>query len=586
MTRVTAPAALAEATTLLNRQAQERLRRFSAWLGPLASRLGAIHQRRLAAAGYNPAQRSALNAITPGAAAKLVCEGSNAAGFFEQVDYSGRRLAKLNVPPRAIVTSLAEYGRLVQREMERLPAGDARDFLWVHEQLQFCATLTLNKAYYQVREEESHAFFEMFRVEVEEHDLEQLIAGMLAVLTRYCRAAEARIYMRGLQTSGWRLLAACRQTKPETDAVVPETWRAALRRPFCRALAPGETKGVIAKDWAGRYGTVWSIPLLDAAQLAGVMQFAFYGDYLWLPREKELLLAAAERCWQAAEKARLVRDLEARQRQLRQMAEGMVDVEEAERKRISRELHDQAGQDLLWIRLQLEMLEKEIASRSHEGLESLRQRLAGVRDLTEKTILEIRRLIAALSPAVLEQLGLAAALRQQANRFRQFHGSQVTLRIGRLARLPQKYEVILYRIVQECLNNIARHSSCSRLNISLSSADGKIRLTVEDDGVGFDMEKALAKQGSFGLAGIRERVKLLGGHCWIESRMRDRNGSENPDQEGHGTRIRVELKLPPATGEAGRRQVSAENEAAGQAPHRNGQHQGRKHGKNTNRAGR
>jgi signal transduction histidine kinase len=539
----------------------------------------------LAAAGYSPAQRSALNAITPGAAAALLCKGKKTADFFEQVDYSGRRLAKLNVPPRAIVMSLAEYGRLLEQEIDRLPASDARDFLWIHEQLQFCATLTLNKAYYQVREEESHAFFEMFRVEVEERDLEKLIAGMLEILGRYCRSAEARIYLRDLETSEWRLLAACGLTTPEAETGVPEIWRPALRRPFSRSLREG-TRGVIARDWLERYGTVWSVPLLHHVHLAGVMQFAFHGDYHWLPREKELLMAAAERCWQAAEKARLVRDLEDRQRQLRQMAEGMVDVEEAERKRISRELHDQAGQDLLWIRLQLEMLEKEIASGSQDGAEPLRERLAGVRDLTEKTIIEIRRLIAALSPAVLDQLGLAAALRQQAHRFRQFHGTHVTLRIGPLERLPQKYEVILYRIVQECLSNVARHSSCSRLNISLSSADGRIRLTVEDDGVGFDMEKALAKQGSFGLAGIRERVKLLGGQCWIESRMRAGSVSASHNQKGYGTRIRVELTLPPTTGPGGLNQVAGDMRAAGAAPHRNGQHQGRKHGKNTNRAGR
>jgi signal transduction histidine kinase len=147
-----------------------------------------------------------------------------------------------------------------------------------------------------------------------------------------------------------------------------------------------------------------------------------------------------------------------------------------------------------------------------------KSRLAGLRDLTEKTILEIRRLIGALSPAVLEQIGLAAAVRQMVNRFRQIHNSKVKMQFARLGPLPKKLEVIAYRLVQECLNNIAKHSYCSNVMISLSSADGRLRLCVEDDGVGFDVEEALQKPGSFGLAGIRERVALLGGQCEVVSR--------------------------------------------------------------------
>ena len=209
----------------------------------------------------------------------------------------------------------------------------------------------------------------------------------------------------------------------------------------------------------------------------------------------------------AIEKARMIEDLDRRQLQIRRLAERMMQVEEAERRRISRELHDQTGQDLLCIRLQMEMLEQEMPEGDHKS------RLARLRDLTERTILEIRRLIGALSPAVLEQIGLAAAVRQMVNRFRQIHTSKVKLQVARLGPLPKKLEVIAYRLIQECLNNIAKHSSCANVNISLRSADGRLRLIVEDDGIGFDVEEALRKPGSFGLGGIRERVALLGGHC-------------------------------------------------------------------------
>jgi signal transduction histidine kinase len=277
------------------------------------------------------------------------------------------------------------------------------------------------------------------------------------------------------------------------------------------------------------------------------MQFAFSKYYEWLPREQELLAAAAERCLMAAEKARLMEDLAAREDQVRQLAEHMLHVEEIERRRISRELHDEAGQSLLCIRLQLELLEQSLPSEQSEQITKLRD----ARDLTERTILEMRRLIAALSPAVLEQLGLGAALRQLVNRFRRLHPIRVKLHLGRLGRLPQQTEIIVYRLVQECCNNIGKHSAASSVNISVSSADGMVRLVVEDNGVGFGVEEALAKRDSFGLAGMRERVALLGGRFEVVSypqgqkpqpeRMVDRK------RKGRGTRITIALPIAKET---------------------------------------
>jgi signal transduction histidine kinase len=227
-------------------------------------------------------------------------------------------------------------------------------------------------------------------------------------------------------------------------------------------------------------------------------------------------------------------DLAMREEQIRQLAEHMLHVEEVERRRIGRELHDEAGQSLLCIRLQLEMLEQAPPGDWEEG----RNKLAEVRDLTERTILEIRRLIAALSPAVLEQLGLGAALRQLVSRFRRVHPCRVRLHLTRLGGLSQKLGIIVYRLVQECCNNIAKHSLAANVNISVSTADGLLRLQVEDDGVGFVVEEALAKRESFGLAGLRERVTLLGGRFQVASRTAAETGRGRS-----GTRISIELPV-------------------------------------------
>ena len=155
--------------------------------------------------------------------------------------------------------------------------------------------------------------------------------------------------------------------------------------------------------------------------------------------------------------------------------------------------------------------------------------------MTERTILEMRRLIAALSPAVLEQLGLGAALRQLVNRFQRLHTScTVRLQLNKMGALPQQLETISYRLVQECFNNIGKHSAATNVNVSLVSADDVLKLIVEDNGVGFRIEEAEVKRESFGLSGMRERVALLGGQFQVESR------TEGPKK---GTKISIELPI-------------------------------------------
>jgi signal transduction histidine kinase len=103
-----------------------------------------------------------------------------------------------------------------------------------------------------------------------------------------------------------------------------------------------------------------------------------------------------------------------------------------------------------------------------------------------------------------------------------------------MGRLPQQTEVITYRLVQECFNNIGKHSKATTVNIWVSSTDGHLKLVVEDNGVGFDVNAAFEKRDSFGMSGMRERVALLGGKFQVESRM---TGPKT------GTKIFIELPI-------------------------------------------
>jgi signal transduction histidine kinase len=208
-----------------------------------------------------------------------------------------------------------------------------------------------------------------------------------------------------------------------------------------------------------------------------------------------------------------VRRLEAHARQ----------AEEEERRRIGRELHDEAGQSLLLLRLQLEMIERDAPV-------ALRPRLEEVRGVAERTVVELRRIVAALSPAVLERLGLESALRHLAVRFRKVHSGEVRLQISVPCEpFPLQTQEVIYRVAQESLQNIAKHSQASHVNLSLKTADKNIRLSVTDNGAGFSAEAVGRKPMSFGLAGMRERAALLGGTLAIRS------------SPGRGTAVALQL---------------------------------------------
>ncbi|MCS7043483.1 MAG: GAF domain-containing sensor histidine kinase [Bryobacteraceae bacterium] len=556
--------ALAETAAGLNQQMQAQLVWMAEVLSARWSALDRKFRRKLRELGLSSAQADSLVEITPGAAGKMLAAGRTLADFLEQVRYRGRRLAKLDLAPAQVVAALREFDRLLDEEGALRFGAREADLRWARNQLHFLVVLTLNDAYYQVREAESRTFYELFRAQTESRSLDALWERSLQILSSYSGAAEAGIFV--CRPDGTWVAAAGLPGWKGKSLEVPRTARKRLAQPQVLMARGRGAGGVLVPQWREKYVSVWSVPMLEEGELKGVLQFAFPKPYEWLPRELALLQDAAARCWEAAEKARLLEELAERERQIRRLAEHMVEVEEAERRRISRELHDEAGQSLLYTRLQLEMLEQQTAGADP----ALHAKLHELRETVEHSILEIRRLIGALSPAVLEQMGLAAALRQLAARFRQMHPAEVRVQIPRKLELPRKVEIIVYRLVQEALNNAAKYSRASHVNLSVETADGVLRLDIEDDGVGFDVEEALSRPECYGLSGLRERVALLGGVLEVES-VKESGAQREAKQAArgvagmrHGTRIRVVLPLPSRGQEVpGRREPGPSRKAPG-----------------------
>jgi len=204
--------------------------------------------------------------------------------------------------------------------------------------------------------------------------------------------------------------------------------------------------------------------------------------------------------------------VELSQRVARDALQRVVTAQELERRRLARELHDETGQALTSILLSLSALEE-----VHDERE-LHAAVAEVRELVRSTLQDVRQLAVELRPKVLDDFGLVAALERLTESFGEQTGISVHFQqlLPTAGRLPAEVETALYRIVQESLTNIVKHARATSVSVVLTRKDDSVSVVVEDDGVGF--EPARERDGGIGLAGMRERVALLGGRLAIESR--------------------------------------------------------------------
>jgi signal transduction histidine kinase len=199
------------------------------------------------------------------------------------------------------------------------------------------------------------------------------------------------------------------------------------------------------------------------------------------------------------------------QRIARDALRRIVGAQELERRRLARELHDETGQALSSILLGLKALEEKVESDDARGA------VSDVRELVVATLHDVRRLAVELRPKVLDDFGLVPALERLTEAFGAQTGITVRFESGLTTeRLPADMETALYRIVQEALTNIVKHSRARNVSVVLIRKPGAVAAVIEDDGQGFD--PGSVRDGGFGLEGMRERVGLLDGRLQVESR--------------------------------------------------------------------
>jgi len=233
------------------------------------------------------------------------------------------------------------------------------------------------------------------------------------------------------------------------------------------------------------------------------------------------------------------------QAQLRHLSHQLLQAQEEERKRISRELHDDITQTLVGINVQLETLTK--ATTLNPA--SFRRQIARTQRLVEKSVNIVHQFARELRPTSLDDLGLIATLHAHMKEFTKRTGIRIrfaTFTRGRIAGLDNTRRTILYRITQEALTNVARHANASVVEISLRKLPGALSLTIQDNGQAFEVARVLRakKYGHLGVLGMRERVEMVHGQFAIES------------APGRGTTVSAQIPLIDDNGVEGPRNSS------------------------------
>lgn len=214
---------------------------------------------------------------------------------------------------------------------------------------------------------------------------------------------------------------------------------------------------------------------------------------------------------QRLEREQLLLLLAEREAEIRLLRSMLARAQRAERRRIARELHDGLAQHITAAYLHLQSLTGIYRPRSPEAREALTRAV----ELTRRAADEVRRVIAGSPPAPLDGHCLADAIRAESTVLSR-DGWQVTLHIANIGSMPADIEHALFRITQEALQNVRRHAGRCRVWLNLERDGVHVRLTIADDGCGFDPQQTPATR--FGLAGMRERVALLSGTITIQSR--------------------------------------------------------------------
>jgi signal transduction histidine kinase len=478
--------------------------------------------------GFDGRTLAAVERLTLAAGCSYFCH-NDYPGFKENLQYFGTRLSKLQVDTRAVARALELYQSCCEPYIAGLFPEREAEAKAALEMLSSVSFVIISGAYFDSKTLESSALLRLLDAELASTDLSALLNKVLDITTQTFSASVGIILLCDGETGALRI-----SCSVGMDMKVPEDFRVEMGSGFSGNIAMSGEPGMILDTNADtgalrpmiriKAKSLWGVPLKADGETIGVMVIGFPKPYEWLPTERELMRAIGDRTALAIERARMTDALREREQRIAELSGHLLRVQEEERKRISRELHDETGQALMVIRLYLGMMEtgnttKGVRAKIHETVE-----------VVDRTIEGIRRIIGKLSPLVLQELGLVAAIRKEAKDFARNTGVKARVLIAEdVGRLASGTEQAIYRVVQEALHNVAKHAQAKNVTVQVERTNELVQVVVEDDGVGIQSHSSNSRDHSFGLAGIKERVAMLGGTSRVVS------------TKGKGTRIEISV---------------------------------------------
>ncbi|MBM4445371.1 MAG: GAF domain-containing sensor histidine kinase [Chloroflexi bacterium] len=362
--------------------------------------------------------------------------------------------------------------------------------------------------------------FELSNALMSEVNLERLLALVVEIVSHETRADRVSLML--LDKSGQELAIKAAVGLP-SDVV-----RTAMEK-VGRGIAGSVAKSgkpillngeVEHKDRvvSGRTSSALCVPLAVGGRVIGVLNSSKTGEEnRFTQSDLQLLSILAGQAAIAIENARLFQSVEIQQARLEELLRELLKAQEEERERISAEIHDSVAQ---WMVSASYHAQSSSALILESKLDEAADELEQATRIIGQSIRELRRIVTDLYPPALTELGLQEALRQNIECFRKETGAQCRLRGGLTQDLSPVHQIVVYRVVQEALNNVRKHARASEVDINIGFQRGRFRVEIRDDGQGFKVRSALEaglSEGRMGLLTMKGRAEMLGGSLNIES---------------------------------------------------------------------
>jgi signal transduction histidine kinase len=450
--------------------------------------------------------------------------------FNENLFYYGTRLAKLGIDTRAVARSLEIYTDIAEPYVQQAFGDRAVQMLAALETLSSAEFVTVSGAYFDTQKAASDSLLKILDAELSAKNAASLLERVLEVTSASFNASIGVVLLRKADAPVLEVAASF-----GLEPSLPAELEIPVGYGFSGKIAENgegailqnvaETEGMLNPLISHKAQALWGVPLKVGDEIIGVLIIGFEKPYSWLPSENELLRAVADRSALAIDRARMTDAVRERERRIVELSGHLLKAQEDERKRISRELHDETGQALMVIRLYLGMLDGVVSNRTAKG------KIVELLEVVDRTIEGIRRIIARLSPLVLQELGLVAAIRKEAKDLARATGIHARVEMSdEIGRLSPDIEAAVYRVVQESLHNVAKYAQAKQVHVMVTREEGLLRVAIEDDGVGIS-STTNPQRRSYGMAGMRERISALGGTLSVSSR------------KGHGTKITASVPV-------------------------------------------